>query len=57
MIILGITMGINSSCCLMINGKVVAAEREERSKKSKTTVWPGNAIQSCLDNLKLKLAK
>ena len=46
MIILGITMGINSSCCLMINGKVVAAEQEERAKKIKNyCTWPGNAIQ------------
>ena len=38
--ILGITMGINSSCCLMVNGEVVAAQQEERFKKKKIMI-PG----------------
>ncbi len=55
MIILGITMGINSSCCLMINGKVIAAEQEERTKKIKNyCTWPENAIQSCLKIAQIK---
>ncbi len=58
MIILGITVGINSSCCLMINGKVVAAEQEERSKKIKNyCTWPEKAIQSCLKIAKIKTSQ
>ncbi len=49
MVILGITMGINSSCCLMINGKIVAAQQEERYRRIKNyDTWPGLAIKSCL---------
>ncbi len=58
MIILGITVGINSSCCLMINGKVVAAEQEERSKKIKNyCTWPEKAVQSCLKIAKIKTSQ
>ena len=50
MVILGITMGINSSCCLMVNGKIVAAQQEERSRRIKNyDTWPGLAIKSCLE--------
>ena len=49
MVILGITMGINSSCCLMIDGEIVAAQQEERFKRKKNyDTWPGLAIKSCL---------
>lgn len=55
MILLGITMGINSSCCLMVNGEVVAAQQEERFKRKKNyDTWPGNAIKSCLKIANLK---
>ena len=50
MVILGITMGINSSCCLMVNGKIVAAQQEERFRRIKNyDTWPGLAIKSCLE--------
>ena len=49
MIILGISWGFNSSCCLMKNGKVLAAQQEERFVRIKNyCTWPGNAIKSCL---------
>ena len=52
--ILGITMGINSSCCLMVNGEVVAAQQEERFKRKNYDTWPGEAIKSCLQIANLK---
>ena len=56
MVILGITMGINSSCCLMIDGEVVAAQQEERFKRKKNyDTWPGLAIKSCLKIANLRL--
>ena len=55
MIILGITQGINSSCCLMINGEVVVAQQEERYRRVKNyDTWPGLAIKSCFKNCKHK---
>ena len=49
MIILGISWGFNSSCCLMKHGKVLAAQQEERFVRIKNyCTWPGNAIKSCL---------
>ena len=49
MIILGISWGYNSSCSLMINGKIVAAQHEERFKRIKNfDTWPGESIKSCL---------
>ena len=42
-------MGINSSCCLMVNGEVIAAQQEERFKRKKNyDTWPGLSIKSCL---------
>ena len=56
MVILGITMGTNSSCCLMIDGEVVAAQQEERFKRKKNyDTWPGLAIKSCLKIANLRL--
>jgi carbamoyltransferase len=50
MIILGISWGFNSSCCLMKDGKVLAAQQEERFIRIKNyCTWPGNAIKSCLE--------
>ena len=55
MIILGITQGINSSCCLMINGEVVVAQQEERYRRVKNyDTWPGLAIKSCLKIANIK---
>ena len=47
--ILGISMGFNSSAALMIDGKIVAAQQEERFNRIKNyDTWPGKAIDSCL---------
>ena len=55
MIILGISMGITSSCCLMIDGKVVAAQQEERFTRIKNyDTWPKYSIKSCLEIAKIK---
>lgn len=58
MIILGISWGSNSSCCLMINGKVIVAQHEERFKRIKNyDTWPGEAIKSCLRIAKIQPKK
>ena len=42
-------MGFNSSAALMIDGKIVAAQQEERFNRIKNyDTWPGKAIDSCL---------
>ncbi|MBJ95043.1 MAG: carbamoyltransferase [Rickettsiales bacterium] len=47
--ILGISFGIDSSACLLRNGKVVAAVLEERFSRVKHDVaWPQHAISWCL---------
>ena len=47
--ILGIHDGHDASACLMINGKVISANQEERFSKLKGDYGlPLNAIKSCL---------
>ena len=47
--ILGISMGFNSSAAIMLDGKIVAAQQEERFNRIKNyDTWPGQAIESCL---------
>jgi len=49
-------MGITSSCCLMIDGKVVAAQQEERFTRIKNyDTWPKYSIRSCLEIAKINI--
>ncbi len=49
-------MGISSSCCIMIDGKVIAAQQEERFTRIKNyDTWPKHAIKSCLEIANVKL--
>ena len=54
-IILGIHDGHDSSCCLMLNGKVIYASQEERFTKIKNDYgFPKLAILDCLKYSKIK---
>ncbi len=54
--ILGIHDGHDASACLMINGKVISANQEERFSKLKGDYGlPLNAIKSCLKQAKIKI--
>ncbi len=54
--ILGLNLGHDSSCTLLVNGKVIAACEEERySKQKHTRSFPINAIKDCLKIGKLKI--
>lgn len=56
MIILGIHDGHDASASLMINGKIVVANQEERFSKLKGDYGlPYNAIQSCLKQADIKI--
>ena len=56
MIILGIHDGHDASASLMINGKIVVANQEERFSKLKGDYGlPYNAIQSCLRQADIKI--
>ena len=53
--ILGIHDGHDASACLMINGKVISANQEERFSKLKGDYGlPLNAIKSCLKQANIK---
>ena len=54
--ILGISMGFNSSAALMIDGKIVAAQQEERFNRIKHFAGvPLESIKYCLDTCSIKL--
>ena len=47
--ILGLNLGHDSSCTLLVDGKIIAACEEERySKQKHTRSFPINAIKDCL---------
>ena len=49
-------IGINTSACILIDGKIKAAIEEERlSRNKRTRLFPEKSIQYCLDFCNLKM--
>lgn len=58
MIILGLNIGHDSSACILVNGKLIAACEEERYNKIKhTKEFPIKAVQDCLKIANIKMSK
>ena len=54
----GIIQGSDTAACLMINGKVIAATAQERfNAEKKTTAFPYDAIDFCLDAAQITFAE
>ena len=55
-VIIGLNaLGFNTSACIMINGKILAAVEEERiNREKKTRLFPEKSIEFCLKKANLK---
>ena len=54
--VLGLNLGHDSSCAIIVDGKIVfAAEQERYNKKKHTREFPINAIKDGLNSNKLKI--